>query len=163
MVTLFKWENKLFSWLNRQVYNRLIKALMVGVTQMGSGAFVTAICLLAFYQKWFGIIFSVLFTQLVVQSIKRLVRRTRPYVHHSHIVPVHPPKCQYSFPSGHTASAFTLALGLSFYLPNFTPLLLTFAFLVAVSRMVLGVHYPTDVIAGMLIAAIAFLVRLWVL
>lgn len=163
MVAFFKWEYKVFSWLNQLVYNRFVRNTMLCITQMGSGIFVTMICVVALLSNWYGIVFSVLLTQLVVQTLKRLVRRTRPYVSHEKIMPIHPPKCQYSFPSGHTASALTLALGLTYYLPHFAPVFLTLACLVAISRMVLGVHYPTDVVAGMIIATVSFTIRLWVL
>jgi len=63
------------------------------------------------------------------------------------------PLDQFSFPSGHTlhAVAFT-TIAIAHY-PQLAFLLIPFAFLVALSRMVLGLHYPSDVLAGAAIGA----------
>jgi len=85
--------------------------------------------------------------------LKRGTSRPRPCdaypVIHRHA----PALDQYSFPSGHTMHAvgFTLALGLHF--PLLAALVTPFAGLVAMSRLVLGLHYPSDVLAGAVIGA----------
>ena len=58
-----------------------------------------------------------------------------------------------SFPSSHATTAFAGAVVLSFLLPRFWPLFIAAATLVAFSRLYVGVHYPTDVIAGAAIGA----------
>lgn len=60
----------------------------------------------------------------------------------------------HSFPSGHAAGAFAFAAFLSTLAPRYSPLLFAFAIVVAASRSVLGVHYPSDVIAGALLGAL---------
>lgn len=62
---------------------------------------------------------------------------------------------QRSFPSGHSATAWGLALGLSLVFPRGLILFTCFASLASLQRIVSGAHYPTDVLAG---AAIAFVV-----
>jgi undecaprenyl-diphosphatase len=57
----------------------------------------------------------------------------------------------YSFPSGHTLHAVSFTLVVIHFLPMLLWLLLPFAILVAMSRVVLGLHYPTDVIAGVVL------------
>jgi undecaprenyl-diphosphatase len=82
----------------------------------------------------------------------RLVRE-RPYISLAGIVPGTRALDRYSFPSGHTLHAVsftTLAVG-SF--PELAWLLVPFAALIAASRVVLGLHYPSDVAAGALIGA----------
>jgi undecaprenyl-diphosphatase len=59
-----------------------------------------------------------------------------------------------SFPSGHSATSVFLALKLSGLLPELTPLFLFLAATVAISRVYLGAHYPTDVLAGITIGAV---------
>jgi undecaprenyl-diphosphatase len=61
------------------------------------------------------------------------------------------PPDRFSFPSGHTISAFTVAVPLGWYYPSLMPGLLFCAFSVAVSRILLGLHYLSDVLAGIAI------------
>ncbi|MFZ4548352.1 MAG: phosphatase PAP2 family protein [Bacteroidales bacterium] len=68
-----------------------------------------------------------------------------------------------SFPSGHTADAFAFAVGLSLIYPKwyiFIPSLL-WATLIGYSRMVLGVHFPSDVLAGAIIGTVCTLICFW--
>ena len=84
--------------------------------------------------------------QLATGLIKLAVPRHRPAVHtlvkepHSH-----------SFPSGHAASSFACAVVLSDYAPRWRVPLYLLAALIAVSRAYVGVHYPLDVLAGVLL------------
>jgi undecaprenyl-diphosphatase len=90
---------------------------------------------------------------LLYKWLKAKTLRPRPFEFYREIILSVPPLDQYSFPSGHTlhAVAFTL-VALSYY-PSLAPLLLPFTLLVASSRMVLGLHYPSDVLAGAAIGA----------
>ena len=60
-----------------------------------------------------------------------------------------------SFPSGHTATAFALAMALSFLYRNGKPLFFVFAFLVGLQRIISQNHFPSDVIAGALVGVIS--------
>ncbi|MFN3889263.1 MAG: phosphatase PAP2 family protein [Beijerinckiaceae bacterium] len=74
--------------------------------------------------------------------------RERPFISFDAIECAMPPLDRYSFPSGHTLHAVlftTIAIG---YAPELTILLAPFAILVAMSRVVLGLHYPSDVLVG---------------
>lgn len=83
--------------------------------------------------------------------IKHIVRRTRPCNKENNIVLLVSRPISYSFPSGHTLSSFAVAGVLSMYFANYLIVFMAIAFLIALSRIYLYVHYPTDVIAGMLI------------
>ena len=88
----------------------------------------------------------------VYKLMKHGMARERPYLHHAgKIECVLPPLDRYSFPSGHTLHAVSFSAILCGYLPGLAWVLVPFATLVALSRMVLGLHYPTDVLAGALI------------
>jgi len=56
-----------------------------------------------------------------------------------------------TFPSGHTLSSFAVAEIMSMYFQQYRLIFIAIAFLIALSRIYLYVHYPTDVIAGMII------------
>ena len=62
-----------------------------------------------------------------------------------------PPLDKYSFPSGHTLHAVAFSTLLIAGLPQLAGFLITFTLLVALSRMVLGLHYPSDVLIGALL------------
>ncbi|MDI6704814.1 MAG: phosphatase PAP2 family protein [Bacillota bacterium] len=92
--------------------------------------------------------------------IKRVVNRPRPYKTLENAIALKPPSCQYSFPSGHTCAAFTMAFVLANNMPEFGLAFYLLASMVGISRMYLGFHYPTDVLAGFLIAHLSIVLPL---
>lgn len=90
-----------------------------------------------------GLVALVLYTHLK----QRLVRE-RPYVSYAGIEPGTAPLDRYSFPSGHTLHAVCFTALATTHVPELALLLVPFTVLVAASRVVLGMHYPSDVVAG---------------
>nr|WP_306301447.1 phosphatase PAP2 family protein [Clostridium arbusti] len=82
--------------------------------------------------------------------MKQLVRRIRPCNNGSEIKLLIEKPRSYSFPSGHTISSFAVAEVLSVYFTEYRLIFIGIAFLIALSRLYLYVHYPTDVIAGII-------------
>lgn len=81
--------------------------------------------------------------------LKNALRRQRPVG-----LPVFiTPSDRYSLPSGHTAAAFLMATVLAASFPLWAPLLFTWAILVGASRLLLGVHYLSDLVAGALLGS----------
>jgi undecaprenyl-diphosphatase len=90
--------------------------------------------------------------QIITYIIKRIFGRDRPFVILEDVhLGICPPKDVYSFPSGHTTAAVTLALMIAMWMPFLTPYFVVLAVLCGISRIYLGVHYPTDVLIGAII------------
>jgi undecaprenyl-diphosphatase len=87
----------------------------------------------------------------VAEGAKFLFNRARPFICDTEIAPLIKTPSSSSFPSGHSATAAAGAITLSVVYPSFAPAFLLSGFLVALSRIYLGVHYPFDVLAGLLI------------
>jgi undecaprenyl-diphosphatase len=90
---------------------------------------------------------------LIYKLLKTKTHRVRPYHYHSSILQNVAALDQFSFPSGHTLHAVSFTWIALHYFPQYALLLLPFTVLVALSRVVLGLHYPSDVLMGALLGA----------
>ncbi len=90
---------------------------------------------------------------LLYTLLKRLFVRERPFITHHAIRRAAAPLDRYSFPSGHTLHAVSFAWQACAHFPELGWVLLPLAALIAGSRLVLGLHYPTDVAAGAALGA----------
>ncbi|WKB54291.1 phosphatase PAP2 family protein [Eleftheria terrae] len=86
--------------------------------------------------------------------LKRWAGRPRPYVACTDIRACTRALDQFSFPSGHTLHAVAFSTVLLHYYPSLAFVLVPFTLLIALSRVVLGLHYPSDVLAGAVIGAL---------
>lgn len=107
------------------------------------------------FDKTLGIAASVVSVYAVQIALKEMVRRKRPFEKYPHYIHNYVAEEGYSFPSNHTGGAFALATSLSLNYPKWYIIAPSYLWAVAVgySRMQLGVHYPTDVLAGALIGS----------
>jgi undecaprenyl-diphosphatase len=85
--------------------------------------------------------------------LKRVFVRERPFITHDTINLAAVPLDRYSFPSGHTLHAVSFTWQAIAHFPELAWVLLPLAALIAASRVVLGLHYPSDVLAGAAIGA----------
>jgi undecaprenyl-diphosphatase len=153
-----EWEARDLSWaqwLHRAArYQSLVRVLVV-VSRLGDGVFwyvlIAALALLggtngrdvAMQMTLAGLLNLPLYFWL-----KRTIGRARPFVRCPDIRACARALDKFSFPSGHTLHAFTFLLICTWHFPEAAFALLPMVVLISVSRVALGLHYPSDVAAG---------------
>ena len=90
---------------------------------------------------------------VVYKILKRTFVRERPFIRHAGISLAQAPLDRYSFPSGHTLHAVSFTWQGCAAFPELMPVLVPLALAIAASRIVLGLHYPTDVLVGAALGA----------
>ena len=88
---------------------------------------------------------------VLYKLLKSVLVRERPFASHPGVEAIALPLDRYSFPSGHTLHAACFLTLLAQYYPTLALVMLPFGLSVAASRVILGLHYPSDVLAGALI------------
>lgn len=88
---------------------------------------------------------------MIYRFLKNRLARERPFISHQDIDCRNVPLDRYSFPSGHTLHAVMFTTIAVAWFPGLVIVLLPLTLLIALSRLVLGLHYPTDVVVGALI------------
>jgi undecaprenyl-diphosphatase len=104
-------------------------------------------------------LFTLAASHIVVQLVKRTVGRPRPSLGLQSIAHVVEPD-RFSFPSGHAAAAMAVAFIYATAFPLLAVPLIVLACSIGISRVMLGVHYPGDVLAGQLIAVLTGVIAL---
>ena len=158
--TVAVWDEALCLRFNHAVGNPWLCALFRAVSRLGDGIFWYALMagLLAVGGK--AAVPAVAHMAavgavgvLLYKWLKSRTLRPRPYQVKAAILRGADPLDNFSFPSGHTLHAVSFSIVVIAYYPSAAWLALPFAVLVAGSRLVLGLHYPTDVLAGVAIGA----------
>lgn len=143
---------------NNWLAPRWVRIAMVGATRMGDGWLWAGIVLLILmfgdgsrWQVAGAAVTAMLSSVLVFMGLKRLVSRKRPCDIEPHCWADLLPPDQFSFPSGHTMTAMAFALSLGYFYSIALVFVLPLAVVIGISRIVLGMHFLSDVLVGALL------------
>lgn len=149
---------------NRACQRRFVNLFFSRISRLGDGVFwYSLIIVLPILFGWQAIIVSLQMSfvgvtgMLIYKYLKGNTQRIRPYAMNKEILLSTAPLDQYSFPSGHTLHAIGFTTTACLHFPVLTWVLLPFTLLIAASRIILGLHYPTDILAGAGIGALVAL------
>ena len=158
-MSLSSLDGNILLWIQQYLRSEFFTPLWTFITTSGNGGliWIAITCFLLAFKKTrkvgvmcaVSLVFSLIFTNIL---IKPLVARTRPYELIEGLAILIDKPHDFSFPSGHTTAAFATAWVMFRQLPKKAGIpVLVYAFLMAFSRLYVGVHYPTDVIGGIVL------------
>lgn len=154
-------EIAILNWIQATLVNPVLTPIMKVISTLGNNGMIWILLILLLFIKKetrrFGLIAAVaLLLEVIVCNgiLKPLVARERPFTVVEVILAITAPT-DYSFPSGHTGSSFAVATALYFYHKRWGICALVFAALIAFSRLYLYVHYPSDILVGLVVGIVA--------
>ena len=140
---------RLLLFLNNRLHLKGLKVFMRAYTHLGGVAFHSCLAIfLLFAQRPLGITFLI---NIFVSQF--LVHRPRPYATYESVIVRKESRDTNAFPSAHTASSLMAAFTFSRAFPEMAWLFYPAAILVGLFRIILGYHYPSDVLASMLLTS----------
>jgi undecaprenyl-diphosphatase len=154
------WDHRLMVRVNHWRPPKWLRLWMLAATRGGDGglwyALGLVVALFGGPERFHALLAATLAVAAGVGlflELKRLFKRKRPCAMESHCWADLLPPDQFSFPSGHTITAFAVAVSVGEFYPELIPILFLCAISVAASRVVLGMHFLSDVLAGAALGA----------
>lgn len=158
-------ELNLCLFFNRACRRRRIAQFFAIISRLGDGIFWYALIgLLPLLYGYGGLVAAATMVMsgtvgvTIYKLLKAATARPRPFASSPHIRGETQPLDEFSFPSGHTLHSTCFTIIAVYHFPELAWVLMPFAALVAISRVVLGLHYPSDVLVGLLIGTLLGLV-----
>lgn len=168
---LKKFDDYFIELINNKMKTRHLDGFMYKITNIGGVLFTSLIVVLFIifgrnFNEYLGfeMLVAMIISQSIVYSLKAILSRERPYKILEHLNTFGIEMKDYSFPSGHSASSFSIATTIALNNPKLSIYVFTLAMIVGISRIYLGVHYPTDVAVGIFLGVgISLVVHLYLL
>ncbi|NUJ17769.1 phosphatase PAP2 family protein [Bacillus glycinifermentans] len=162
MIGMYNFECRIFLGMNSLFHQKALNRYFRSSTHLG-GAFCTIFASLLLIVFGEGNIrlagaasaLALLVSHLQVVLIKKLYPRKRPYMTLKQAKVLNNPLKDHSFPSGHTTAVFSVITPVIVFFPILALLLIPAGITVGLSRIYLGLHYPSDVLAGMVLGVSA--------
>lgn len=162
-----RWDAELCAFCNRRSRNFTVRNVFRTISRLGDGVFWYALMASLLLQYGIEALPAVIHMlvvglagTLIYKFIKGKTLRPRPFNVYPDIICAGKVLDQFSFPSGHTLHAVSFGILAVAYFPGLFWLVVPFALLVALSRPILGLHYPSDVLAGAALGAALALLSL---
>jgi undecaprenyl-diphosphatase len=164
-------ETRMFCWVNQRIQHTLLDLFFTRITHLGgaTAAILVSLFFALFNHGSFRLagmqsLIALTISHLPVAIMKKKYPRLRPYLVLPQTNIGKNPLTDHSFPSGHTTAIFSITIPFMMAMPFLALILLPLAFLVGFSRIYLGLHYPSDCLAGSFIGTMAALgtVAFWV-
>lgn len=162
-----RWDAELCAFCNRRSRNFTVRNLFRLASRLGDGVFwyvLMVVLLLQYGADALPAVLHMIAVGLIGTALYKFIKgktlRPRPFNVYPAIICVGKTLDQFSFPSGHTMHAVAFGIVAVAYFPALIWIVLPFAALVALSRPILGLHYPSDVLAGAALGAAIALVSL---
>lgn len=155
-----------FQRLHTPVLTEILKFFTV-IGEAGSIWIVAGLVLLVMKRtrKYGCIVLLSLFMCLLLGNglLKNLIARPRPCWRHPEVEMLIQIPRDYSFPSGHTFSSFAAAVSLFYWKKSYGCVAFVVALVIAASRLYFFVHYPTDILGGVLAGTMFALASIWLI